>query len=239
MKFQLTLTLALVLGGAASSDAQAAEATGPSFSCAKASASDEKAICASDKLSELDRVLAAGYTLMLDRIGKNATNLVHLPHLRARQACDGDALCIFQQQVAELPAFVALDNDFELPSWLKISGARSYDQLKQSLKIGECDLTTVTSVSYRLCSPDKQGVCVPEPDSGSTIELADGIYGVSYDAVKAIEGSEFGDLVLACLSRVPTDCPKGDDRGYFWKSTNLRTGRSWELPDSEHMCGGA
>jgi hypothetical protein len=238
MRLPLCLALAL-LGAAAGAGAQAGEPTGPSFSCAKATAPDEKAICASDKLSELDRVLSAGYTLMLGRIGKNATHLVHLPHLRARQACGDDALCIFQQQVAELPAFVALDGEFKLPSWLKISGARSYDQLKQSLRVGECDLTTVTAVSYRLCSPDKNGVCVPEPDSGSTIELADGIYGVSYDAVKEIEGSEFGDPVLACLSRVPTDCPEGDDRGYFWKSTNLRTGRSWELPDSEHMCGGA
>jgi hypothetical protein len=239
MKVALTLTLALVLGVAASSNAQAAETTGPSFSCARASAADEKAICASDKLSELDRVLAAGYVLMLSRIGKNATNLVHLPHLRARQACGGDPICIFQEQVAELPAFVALDGEFVLPAWLKISGARSYDQLKRAFKVGECDLTTVTNVSYRLCSPDKQGVCIPAADSGSTIELADGIYGVSYENERAIDGSEYGDPVLVCLSKVPTDCPTGDDRGYFWKGTNLRTGRSWDLPDSEHMCGGA
>lgn len=239
MKFQLAATLALILGAAASSDVRAAEATGPSFPCAKASAPDEKAICANDKLSELDRTLAAGYALMLGRIGKNATNLVHLPHLRARQACGGDGLCIFQAQVAEIPAFVALDRDFKLPDWLSISGARSYDQLKRALKVGECDLTTVTNVSYRLCSEDDRGVCIPSPDSGSSIELADGIYGVSYENERAIEGSEYGDPVLVCLSKVPTDCPEGDDRGYFWKGTNLRTGKSWDLPDAEHMCGAA
>jgi hypothetical protein len=48
-----------------------------------------------------------------------------------------------------------------------------------------------------------------------------------------------GDSVKLCLIFIPEDCPPGDDRGRFYRATNLRNGESWELPDSQHMCGGA
>jgi len=38
---------------------------------------------------------------------------------------------------------------------------------------------------------------------------------------------------------VPSDCPKGDDRGKVYSAVNKRTGQGWSLPDAEHMCGGA
>jgi hypothetical protein len=42
-----------------------------------------------------------------------------------------------------------------------------------------------------------------------------------------------------CLTGIPDECPPGDDRGKTYKATNLRTKKSWEAMDSEHMCGGA
>ena len=55
----------------------------------------------------------------------------------------------------------------------------------------------------------------------------------------AIARSRPGDPIRLCLVSIPKHCPPGDDRGRFYKATNLRTGKSWTLPDSEHMCGGA
>ena len=38
---------------------------------------------------------------------------------------------------------------------------------------------------------------------------------------------------------VPADCPPGDDRGKIYAPPISGTGESWELPDSQHSCGGA
>jgi hypothetical protein len=97
-------------------------------------------------------------------------------------------------------------------------------------KVGECTETTVKSVEFRL-----EGA----PDSGSAISYANGGYQVSYDAVPAIRQSRKGDRVRLCLVELPSDCPPGDERGKIYRATNLRTGKSWELPDSQHSCGGA
>jgi hypothetical protein len=57
--------------------------------------------------------------------------------------------------------------------------------------------------------------------------------------VPAIEHSKAGDHVRMCLVSTPRHCPKGDNRGRVYRTTNLRMHKSWKLPDSEHMCGGA
>src|SRR3569623_1883020 len=41
------------------------------------------------------------------------------------------------------------------------------------------------------------------------------------------------------LAGLPEDCPPGDDRGKTYSAVDLRTSGKWELPDAEHMCGGA
>lgn len=38
---------------------------------------------------------------------------------------------------------------------------------------------------------------------------------------------------------LPQHCPPGDNRGKIYTTTNMRTVKSWTLPDSEHRCGGA
>jgi hypothetical protein len=96
--------------------------------------------------------------------------------------------------------------------------------------VGQCADTTVKDVSTRL-----DGM----PDSGSAISFTNGGYQVSYDQIPGVDQSRAGDPVNLCLVAVPDDCPAGDDRGKTYKAINLRTGETWTLPDSEHMCGGA
>ena len=97
-------------------------------------------------------------------------------------------------------------------------------------KVGECVDTQIAEIGSRL-----QGA----PDSGTTISYANGVYGVSYDIEPAIRKSRVGDPITLCLSSVPKGCPKGDDRGKIYRAINIRTRARWELPDSQHMCGGA
>ena len=96
-------------------------------------------------------------------------------------------------------------------------------------EVGACSETTIEEIGYRL----------GDPDSGSAISYANGGVQVSYDAIPEIHRSRVGDTVKLCLVSVPEDCPPGDDRGKIYRTTNLRTGETWEAPDSQHSCGGA
>ncbi len=96
-------------------------------------------------------------------------------------------------------------------------------------EIGACSETTIEDIGYRL----------GDPDSGSAISYANGGGQVSYDTIHEIHRSRVGDPVRLCLVSIPEDCPPGDDRGKVYSATNLRTGDSWEAPDSQHSCGGA
>jgi hypothetical protein len=96
--------------------------------------------------------------------------------------------------------------------------------------IRECQDTVIKLLNTRL-----EGVA----DSGSAVTYGNGIYGVSYDVIPELAKSRAGDPIKLCLAEVPQHCPPGDDRGRSYAATNLRTGGKWELPDSEHECGGA
>ena len=96
-------------------------------------------------------------------------------------------------------------------------------------EIGACSETTIEDIGYRL----------GDPDSGSAISYANGGVQVSYDTIPEIHRSRVGDPVRLCLVSIPEDCPPGDERGKVYSATNLRTGESWEAPDSQHSCGGA
>ena len=120
--------------------------------------------------------------------------------------------------------------------------AETYEHLKARVKVGDCVKSTITDLGPRLCSADASGNCPPHlpfDDSGDGISAANGLYGVNYDRIPALEKSKVGDPVLLCLKSKPKGCPKGDDRGYFWRWTNLRTKGKFTLPDAQHMCGGA
>jgi hypothetical protein len=103
-------------------------------------------------------------------------------------------------------------------------------------RVGACAKTTIKSVGTRLVDGATNR---PIPGSGSAVSFVNGGYQVSYDTVPEVEQSRKGDPVRMCLVSIPKDCPKGDDRGRVYKTTNLRTHKSWSLPDAQHMCGGA
>ena len=99
-------------------------------------------------------------------------------------------------------------------------------------KIGTCYQTTVKQVLGRLGGP-------PDGDNGSAVLYGNGLYQVSYELVPEIVRSRHGDRVTMCITDLPKNCPPGDFRGIVYKTHNGRTGEDWELPDSEHDCGGA
>ncbi|HEY5070522.1 MAG TPA: hypothetical protein VII63_00680 [Caulobacteraceae bacterium] len=103
-------------------------------------------------------------------------------------------------------------------------------------RVGQCVATRIAQVTTRLQDGPSGR---PMPGSGSAVRFANGGYQVSYDTIPAVERSRRGDPVRMCLVSVPRDCPPGDTRGGEYATTNLRTGQSWRLPDSEHSCGGA
>ena len=96
--------------------------------------------------------------------------------------------------------------------------------------VGQCSVTRIAELGSRL-----EGV----PGSGSAVRYENGGVQVSYEELPGLTGSKLRDRVLLCLVSIPQDCPPGDDRGRVYSAKNLRTGESWEAPDSQHMCGGA
>ena len=103
-------------------------------------------------------------------------------------------------------------------------------------RLGACVRTTIKQVTQRLEDGQTHRMIA---NSGSAVVLSNGVYGVSYDQIAAVNGSKAGDPVYTCLVKLPRNCPPGDNRGKLYTTTNLRTEQSWTLPDAEHMCGGA
>ncbi|TDR94000.1 hypothetical protein [Enterovirga rhinocerotis] len=105
-------------------------------------------------------------------------------------------------------------------------------------QVGTCDRTTIKLIGTRF----EEGLVKPKPgsiDQGTSVILTNGVVGISYAFVPAVAASKVGDSVMTCLISVPKGCPKGDERGRVYTTTNLRTQDSWTLPDAQHMCGGA
>lgn len=203
---------------------------GPSFDCSQASADDEVAICSSSQLSELDNLMAAGFQFLRQDLGKKEANKVAKPLLSLRQACGSDADCIMQRQIDAVEAYRKLGAPIHLPKWAAGSGAPTGNAMPT--KVGACTETSIEQIGGRLEGDDSF-------ETGTTVIFANGGSQVSYDKEPVIIRSRLGDPVRVCLVSIPKGCPPGDDRGKFYRTTNLRTGKSWELPDSQHECGGA
>jgi hypothetical protein len=99
-------------------------------------------------------------------------------------------------------------------------------------EIGACAETTITEIGGRLEGDTSF-------ETGTSVVFANDGVQIGYDRVEAIINSKIGDPVRICLTSIPEDCPPDDDRGRVYSTTNLRTGESWEMADSQHMCGGA
>lgn len=111
-------------------------------------------------------------------------------------------------------------------------------QAQMPRKVGSCTNSVITHIGSRF----EEKLVKPkgdDMDQGTSVRLKNGVYGVSYEYVPAVAASRIGDKVMTCLASVPKGCPKGDDRGKMYTTTNLRTQESWTLPDAPHLCGGA
>jgi uncharacterized protein len=206
------------------------DAIAPSFDCTKASAEDEQAICSSRKLAELDVIIAKGYADLVGRIGKKEAAAVGGPLLKRRQACMSDVNCIYRREAEFVRVLAARGAPVALPKWIDDAAGLPNQALPGA--VGKCARTTIDDIGARLMGDYAF-------TSGSSVSFANGGYQVSYDSEPAILGSRLGDPVTVCLKRLPENCPPGDERGKEYETTNIRTGKSWTLPDSEHSCGGA
>jgi hypothetical protein len=111
----------------------------------------------------------------------------------------------------------------------EIAAAPSQAAAELPTAVGGCSETTIKEIGYRL----------ENPNSGTVVQYANGLIQISYDLIAAAHRSKVGDKVKVCLVSVPKNCPPGDDRGKVYGAKNLRTGETWEAPDSQHSCGGA
>ena len=99
-------------------------------------------------------------------------------------------------------------------------------------RVGQCVNTRIVSIGARLEGDPGLG-------SGMHFDTAAGVGGVDYEVIPALRRSRVGDRVRSCLVSIPRHCPRGDDRGRIYRTTNLRTHQSWRMSDSQHSCGGA
>jgi hypothetical protein len=99
-------------------------------------------------------------------------------------------------------------------------------------KVGKCAETSITEIGGRLEGDENF-------ETGTFVGFANEGMQIGYSRVEAVVKSRIGDPVRMCLTDIPKDCPPGDERGRSYRTTNLRTGESWEMADSQHMCGGA
>jgi hypothetical protein len=106
-------------------------------------------------------------------------------------------------------------------------------------KVGECADTTITSITDRFGEDLTPSRSKKGSDPGTIIRFSNSGVQVSPEKERAIVRSQIFDKVNMCLVTIPKDCPAGDIRGRVYKTTNLRTGESWSLPNDIRGCGGA
>ena len=232
----------------------AQQSAGPSFDCARATAPDEKQICADDRLAELDRAANAAFKQVMNgpaqegftkKQSQQEWQSVARDNLLDRRACGAASICILDSQVSTIEYFGQNGSTVPIPAWIgdyRQTYAKQHPEIMGPglpKALGHCTRTKITSLSDRAGEPLKPEKPQVGYSNGTVVEYADGGYGVSYGYEAGAAHARVGDEVLLCLSSIPRDCPPGDDRGRFYSATDIRTGGSWMLPDSQHMCGGA
>jgi uncharacterized protein len=239
MHRRLTIGVLAVLAAAAA--ARGAN-DAPSFDCAKASTSDERAICSDPRLSELDRAVAAAYASARSQVGAEQVTEKARDLLASRRACGDNKLCILHQQLRAIAAYRAMGITVPDPDWAVTYRDRLIGALRPDARlprqIGQCVTTIIARISDR-GGGELATTLTQDVDPGTAVEFANGGYQVSYERESVIARSRVGDRVRMCLVSIPKDCPPGDERGRVYTTTNLRTGEAWRLADAQHMCGGA
>lgn len=233
------LTFVLFLASLSVYPVQAAE-NSPSFDCRRASSLDEKAICHNDLLAKMDVLMAAAYKIFQPE--HQAKHAVGIEVLQDRRGCGSDEICILAVQQNALQAY-GLQPPFWATSALStglqrkatvVASQRLGEPGAMPVKISDCAVTRISELSSRFGEP------LTSPDSnGTVVTFVNGGHQVSYDKEYALVKSKVGDQAVLCLMSKPRDCPPNDERGRIYYGLNLRTNQSWQLPDAQHMCGGA
>src|SRR5262249_46768820 len=102
-----TFTIGVFAICVATAETQAAS-KGPSFDCAKARSSDERAICSDPRLSELDRLAAVAHGLARAKLGGQQVTERARELLSERRACGDNKLCIFDRQLRALETYISM-----------------------------------------------------------------------------------------------------------------------------------
>jgi uncharacterized protein len=230
---------ALLLLGFIATSAHAA-----SFDCTKATTPDEKAVCADQRLSDLDGVVSNAFKQARQAANnpgdQPALTAVARGFLKERRACGADRSCIFGGYVSVLLTYQNFGAKEPMPDWVSasaIAGDKAPSGSALPARIGQCAATQIDNVTTRLDVGHKP--TDEDFDSGTAVNFRNHGYQVSYGREPALLNSKPGDPVLMCLVAIPRDCPPGDNRGRIYTATNRRTNETWTLPDSEHSCGGA
>ncbi|MBV2180904.1 MAG: OB-fold putative lipoprotein [Castellaniella sp.] len=103
-----------------------------------------------------------------------------------------------------------------------------------SITEGQCRTSTILKISHRL---ESNGA--PMVGSGSAVNLANGLYLVSYEESKIIQDSKIGDPVIACMVQTEKSCPANRPSSDGYVLINTRTHGFWSASTSEHSCRGA
>lgn len=218
-----------------------ANAAGPSFDCSKASMPAEETICAEPELARMDLLVAKLFKSFTPEFGDKRAIARAL--LANRNACGSDVTCLAGIEADMLTTYGGL------PDWasryqnglvearaeeVAANGSDSDDEPVPGT-MGACAPTHISELGTRFSDQ------LSEEDNGegSRVGFVNGGNQVSYEHEPALVASRAGDQVVMCLISVPRDCPPGDDRGRGYYTLNLRTKGSWNLGDSQHMCGGA
>jgi uncharacterized protein len=194
-----------------------------SFDCTKAKLRVEQLICRNFSLAMADGEMGEQLWFLKRRLTTQQwADVIHSQRvwLQRRNACLSSK-CLetaYEQRSREL---------------VKVGNARDRYLRRNVSRVGQCEKTTVESIGPRLQHVEG------EPLNGTSITFADAVRQVSYNRDVAVLASRVGDLARVCLIEIPNGCPPGDNRGRVYRVTNLRTGKTWELPDSSHECGGA
>jgi len=85
-----------------------------------------------------------------------------------------------------------------------------------------CEATSIKEIGSRLKGENQK-------TSGSSVVYSNGITGISYEHISALDNSRIGDRVNVCLISVPIGCPYGDIRGREYVARNLRTDEHWRM----------
>ncbi len=221
--------------------AQAASVPGPSFDCSRAASADEQAICANEQLSRLDVMISMAYAQFTPTFADKRA--IGRALLADRHACGSDQACIAAVEVNALETYgnyVPWADAYvqaligEKAAELSATLPRNQDQALPQ-HIGDCALTHIDELITRFGDPLRGA----DANAGSGVVFTDGGTQISYDVVDALETAQRGDPVVLCLVSIPRDCPANDARGRIYYALDAHSGDTWQLPDSEHSCGGA